>query len=77
MELIGKCKIDFDKWFTDNDNHKGFDAEQIALDRKYRLNLFNQLHQSMQYVDYVDFFHSVEVVININAYPINKNSYEW
>jgi hypothetical protein len=63
MELTGICKKKFEKWFTNSDNHKGFDAEQVALDRKYRLNLFYQLTKSMQYGVYVDFFDSVGIEI--------------
>jgi hypothetical protein len=69
MKLTGKCKEDFEKWFTDSDNHKGFDEEQIALDRKYRLNLFYQLTQSMKYGVYVDFFDSVEDKTRIRILP--------
>ena len=68
MELTGKCKEEFEKWFTNSDNHKGFDAEQIALDRKYRLKVFYQLYPSMQYGVYVDFFDSVGIFIEITPY---------
>ena len=61
MEITGKCKAEFEKWFTNSDNHQGFDAEQIALDRKYRLKVFYQLYPSMQYGVYVDFFDSVGI----------------
>ena len=69
MELTGKCREEFDKWFTDSDNHKGLDAEQIALDRKYRLNLFYQLYPSMRYGVLVDYFDSVgiDIVDNIDS----------
>tara|TARA_R110000850_G_scaffold90138_6_gene192393 strand:+ start:7212 stop:7475 length:264 start_codon:yes stop_codon:yes gene_type:complete len=67
MKLTGKCREDFEKWFTDNDNHKGFDAEQIALDRKYRLKLFYQLYPSMQYGVYEDFFRSVKKLKSISG----------
>jgi hypothetical protein len=68
MELTGKCKEEFEKWFTNSDNRKGFDAEQIALDRKYRLKVFYQLYPSMQYGVYVDFFDSVEIYISLDWY---------
>jgi hypothetical protein len=74
MELTGKCKEEFEKWFTNSDNHKGFDAEQIALDRKYRLKVFYQLYPSMQYGVYVDFFDSVDLNINVICYC---NGDEW
>ena len=65
MELTGKCKEEFEKWFTDSDNHKGFDAEQIALDRRCRLNLFYQLYPSMRYGVLEDYFDSVGINIEI------------
>ena len=72
MKLTGKCKEEFEKWFTDSDNHKGFDAEQIALDRKYRLNLFYQLYPSMQYGVLVDYFDSVGVQIGIEFFDNSR-----
>jgi hypothetical protein len=76
MNLTGKCKEEFEKWFTDSDNHKGFDAEQIALDRKYRLDLFYQLYESMQYGVYEDFFDSVGIYIQISFYDFDCNNWQ-
>lgn len=70
MELTGKCKEVFEKWFTDSDNYKGFDAEQIALDRKYRLKVFYQLYPSMQYGVYVDFFWFNKIPVAHDWIPI-------
>ena len=77
MELTGKCKVDFEKWFTRNDNHKGFDEHQVALDVKYRLKVFYQLYDSMQYGVYVDFFDSVGVFININTYDYGGRYFQY
>ena len=57
MELTGKCKKDFEKWFSEkSESH-------------YRLvEWFEALDVSMQYGVYVDFFDSVGMMIELQVH---------
>ena len=57
MELTGKCKKDFEKWYYDN-NILG--SEDIGCHIKY----FYDLHNSMKYGVFVDFFDEVNVPVD-------------
>lgn len=59
MELTGKCKEDFEKWFLINHY-----TEVNTITDKEKLSAFYSLHQSMQYGVYVDYFDSVGVFAN-------------
>ena len=69
MKLTGKAKEDFENWFPLQD----YDME---LKTDYSPNSpvlgFDELHDSMKYVDYVDFADSVGIVIEI---IIRKNNF--
>jgi hypothetical protein len=54
MELTGKCKEDFKKWFKGRFKYMSFFE-------------FEYLQCSMQYGVYVDFFDSVKLFINVNT----------
>ena len=56
MELTGKCKDAFEKWFLDN---YGFDKwEDVIPD-------FHNIDPSMQYGVYLDFFHYNNMFIDL------------
>jgi hypothetical protein len=56
MKLTGKCKEDFEKWFTK-------DIEDFENYDQHLLNEFYKQIYSMQYGVYVDFFDSVNVYV--------------
>ena len=56
MKLTGKCKEDFEKWYT-----KPL-REKVALHRS--VEFFKTYTPSMQYGVYVDFFDSVDIDID-------------
>lgn len=63
MDLTGKCKIDFEKWF--NDKYLLFTTR--VEQKMFKLIEFYDSPQSMQYGVYVDFFASVD--LHIYVYP--------
>ena len=72
MNLTGKCKEDFEKWYELN-------YETIGL-RSFYLAEFYELPETMQYGVYVDFFDSVEIYMEIIKDGIYFESYvndEW
>ena len=83
MELTGKCKDDFEKWYLkdmDIDEDEFFNGDTI-------LSLFYSERESMQYGVYVDFFDSVGILIengivweiessSINIYEYNIKNQE-
>jgi hypothetical protein len=62
MELTGKCKVDFDKWFSKIMHNEGNPNQwDYATWTK-----FDILNYSAKYGVYVDFFDSVDINIEIN-----------
>ena len=69
MELTGKCKEAFEKWYADNVE---FTGEVLYLEEFYILP------PSMQYGVYLDFFDSVGIGIVSNTFTIsNETSYNF
>ena len=71
MELTGKCKQDFEKWFIENDKGnplKSWVSEDLGL--IYLQSSWYHLPQSMQYGVYVDFFDSVGIRINVEPFEV-------
>jgi len=68
MELTGKCKEDFEKWFKEFHPFFELDSSEWYEDEKY----WDDLDDSMQYGVYVDFFDSVgsEVYITNGLFDI-------
>jgi hypothetical protein len=71
MELTGKCKENFNIWFTER--HEG-DFEYLTVGANYHAVHLECLRPSMQYGVYVDFFDSVWIYMSIN--PIENDAYE-
>lgn len=70
MKLTGKCKEDFEKWLIDNDQYGGvvvFSDRQVLSEEDYVVLLYD-MHESMQYGVYVDFFDSVGIKFWITPY---------
>jgi len=60
MELTDKCKVEFEKWFSiDEQNERGLSDEQIKYVRINKIEMFYDLSNSMQYGVLVDFFDKV------------------
>ena len=70
MKLTGKCKEDFKKWLFNRNL-----LSNICI--KYEILFFNfyDLTESMQYGVYVDFFDSVDILIEIM--PSESKSFYW
>ena len=82
MELTGKCKEEFEKWFCLNDNvNEDYYVDADNKFTEFRCIHFTEFPQSMQYGVLVDFFDSVGIEINllksglINYYKIDDISY--
>ncbi len=64
MKLTGKCKEDFDKWYSDKyfPSIESLAGHRISLIDKgnISLNRFYTLQPEMQWGVYVDFFHNIE-----------------
>ena len=74
MELTGKCKEDFEKWFILDFNNR----IPAYLETKYAhedLKEFSTFNDSMQYGVYVDFFDSVG--IRLECIYDSYSSNEW
>lgn len=70
MKLTGKCKEDFEKWLIDNDQYGGvvvFSDRQVLSEEDYVVLLYD-MHESMQYGVYVDFFDSVGIFCEDRRY---------
>ena len=65
MELTGKCKEEFEKWFTK-------DIEDFENYDQHLLNKFYKQIYSMQYGVYVDYFDSVCFFIQIETRIFDK-----
>ena len=61
MELTGKCKDEFEKWYFKDFE---FNEEITDFDRKITLSTFYTEKYSMKYGVLVDYFDSVGVYIN-------------
>lgn len=60
MELTGKCKEEFDKWYINN-HCKDLTVPNLI---KLELRLFKSMHDSMKYGVYQDYFGSVRIDID-------------
>ena len=56
MNLTGKCKEDFEKWYEKHN----LKVSWVSLDL-----IFKHLPDSMQYGVYIDFFDSVGIIIEV------------
>ncbi len=67
MELTGKCKEDFDKWYSDKyfPSIESLAGHRISLIDKgnISLNRFYTLQPEMQWGVYVDFFDTIDIPI--------------
>ena len=74
MELTGKCKEEFEKWYLQN-----ITELEIEIDSCYHseldIEMFYKLPKSMRYGVYVDFFDSVGVVIDIDSEMVSENPF--
>ena len=61
MELTGKAKVDFEKWFDDTHKHT-----MLLWGESVENTGFYELTDSMKYGVYVDWFDSVGIVIDID-----------
>ena len=59
MELTGKCKIEFEKWFNEQVKDSVYDVKVLSL--------FGGLYDSMKHGVFVDFFDSVGVNISVEC----------
>ena len=72
MILTGKCKEDFDKWYESlSKKCKGY-GFYLYLNNSRD---FYDLHKSMQYGVYVDFFDSVKFKVDIIRYSYPNDYY--
>ena len=69
MELTGKCREEFEKWYFKDFE---FNEEINDFDRRITLSIFYTEKNSMQYGVYVDFFDSVELFIQIETRIFDK-----
>jgi hypothetical protein len=73
MELTGKCKVDFKKWFNANkisDLIIGNVSHYYGEEDVYFYDVFDYLPPSAKYGVYVDFFDSVGVEIYYKAFKM-------
>ena len=61
MKLTDKCKEDFEKWYADTYYHK----QRKTIQNLQRL-VFDSLPDNQKYGVYVDFFDSVDIIIDIH-----------
>ena len=73
MELTGKCKEDFEKWYNESFGEYGSDDGKMpSLNGiPYECTGFNNYSKSMQYGVFVDFFDTH--IIRIGDYCIIQN----
>lgn len=64
MILTGKCKEDFEKWIENKKFSILHDVGDIQMNIVPLGDMFEQLHFSMQYGVYVDFFLSKNILID-------------
>tara|TARA_R110000850_G_scaffold54009_1_gene128981 strand:- start:225 stop:539 length:315 start_codon:yes stop_codon:yes gene_type:complete len=62
MELTGKCREDFIDYLLNG-----------IIDFSYRYNYFMNLHPTMQYGVYLDFFDSVGIHVMTNMFSIKED----
>lgn len=62
MELTGKCKEDFEKWYEQSEYRKYFQLTGVMSDTPF---VFYKVPTSMQFGVYVDFFDSVGIWCDI------------
>jgi hypothetical protein len=70
MELTGKCKEDFEKWFKD---------KYLKLDSSFCNRFFNKrifTPNAMRYGVYVDFFDSVDINLTV-SYDSMISAFNW
>tara|TARA_R110000772_G_scaffold216105_1_gene326638 strand:- start:169 stop:537 length:369 start_codon:yes stop_codon:yes gene_type:complete len=73
MELTGKCKEEFEKWYFKDFE---FNEEITNFDRKITLSIFYTEKDSMKYGAFVDYFDSVKINADIQpVYNYTKENY--
>jgi hypothetical protein len=73
MELTGKCKEDFKKWFHEN----SWDL-CVGCGDDWDYWKFEELSESLRFGVYVDFFDSVELFPSINyTYNVTMQGTDW
>ena len=80
--LTDKCKIDFEKWFIEEDKDnpiKSWISEDFGL--VYLQTPFNKLPDSMKIGVYIDFFDSLGIVIDVGPKSYEKtrigDGFDW
>tara|TARA_R110000782_G_scaffold44876_1_gene100086 strand:+ start:459 stop:788 length:330 start_codon:yes stop_codon:yes gene_type:complete len=73
MELTGKCKEEFEKWYFKDFEY--YPEEITDFDRKITLSIFYTEKDSMKYGVLVDYFDSVGVDIEICKYYVSQEYY--
>ena len=72
MELTGKCKQDFEKWFFYSVNQNGLSKEQIKKDIEYRKKLFYSMPFQCQIGVYENFADNVNIDISVKPVYVEK-----
>ena len=68
MELTGKCKEDFEKWYFKNHCNSNIKYEEMMPhDESEIFGWYYNIHDSFKYGVYVDFFDSVGIYFDIEA----------
>ena len=78
MKLTGKCKADFEAWFSvDSENEKGLSNTQISHVRMNKLYMFSSMSISMQWGVFQDFFDSNNIAVEAyKKWHVNVVFYE-
>ena len=79
MELTGKCKVEFEKWYLTKDYYDdyyiAFVPKKGMMD-EFRCINFKEFPESMQWGVYVDFFDSVNLFIEVIVVEIDDFSFQ-
>ena len=73
MELNGKCEIEFNEWYVTNDEWDDMTL-YTNIDGYNPIVGFEDIHPSMKYGVYVDFFDSVGIQVSNRPY---FDTFEW
>tara|TARA_R110000772_G_scaffold201952_1_gene312294 strand:+ start:73 stop:426 length:354 start_codon:yes stop_codon:yes gene_type:complete len=76
MKLTGKCKEDFEKWIKKQKLSVIHDVGERQMNVVPLGDMFVQLHESMQYGVYEDFFDSVNLFIEVIVVDVNDFSFQ-